>query len=213
MQIPFANAVLAASAAARLGWNSSSHGGDSDADESLCPMAKPPDVSKVSVRKAIAVGTALLTLAAASSARYAAHTAVSDRQRRCGSHHRIRNGLQADERCDCGRAAARRCGCDRAWWQDRLPPGLWLAQACRRTGARRIARTCRADDRRHDLRHGVVDEVSRNGDCRHAALRTRQGCSSTIPCRSICLTSTRRTIHSVQRSRFACCSRTLQAKG
>jgi CubicO group peptidase (beta-lactamase class C family) len=40
-------------------------------------MAKPPDVSKVSVRKAVAVGTALLTLAVPSSARYAAHTAIS----------------------------------------------------------------------------------------------------------------------------------------
>src|ERR1700679_1742099 len=77
MQIPFVNAVLSASAAARLGSNSSSHGGDSDADESLCPMVKPPDMSKVSVRKAVAVGTALLTLAVPSSARYAAHTAIS----------------------------------------------------------------------------------------------------------------------------------------
>src|ERR1700679_4222022 len=77
MQIPFVNAVLSASAAARLGSNSSSHGGDSDADESLCPMAKPPAVSKVSVRKAVAVGNDLLTLPVPASARYAAHTEKS----------------------------------------------------------------------------------------------------------------------------------------
>ena len=41
----------------------------------------------------------------------------------------LRNGLQADERCDCGRYGARWRGGDRACWQGRLPSGLWLAQA------------------------------------------------------------------------------------
>ena len=54
-------------------------------------------------------------LVAAASARYAV-----SRKGIPGSHNRIRTGLKAYERCDRGREAARWCGGDRAWWQDRL---------------------------------------------------------------------------------------------
>jgi len=131
-----------------------------------CSAEKYKQETVPSVRKAIVVGVVLLTLAAASSCGYAAHTALTDSAQatpaavavpaptpapdsapasaspapmrlRTG----LRNGLHADERCDCGKHGARLAWCDRAWWQGRLPSGLWLAQACRRTGARWIART------------------------------------------------------------------------
>ena len=93
---------------------------------------------------------------------------------RCGSGIRLRDHLKADERRDrCGRVTRRR-GAGRARRQRRLPSGLWVAQDRGRTGAGWIARAGGADDRGHDLRLGVVDEVPRNGGRHHAALRTGQ---------------------------------------
>ena len=151
---------------------------------------------KPSVRRAVAVGAVLLALATACSRGYAAQT-VSDSAQATqapdapalapdaaptptlppdaapapdfATVSKLMNDAIAAHQ------AAGRCGGDRARRQGRLPPGLWLAQACGRAGTGWVACTGRADDRGHDLRHGVVDEAPRNGDCRHAALRTRQG--------------------------------------
>ncbi|ETZ67729.1 putative beta-lactamase [Mycobacterium sp. MAC_080597_8934] len=91
------------------------------------------------------------------------------------SRRRFHNHLQAGERRDRRAGAAGRRGDGRPRWQGGLPPGVRFAQARRRTRAGRGARTRGADDRGHDLRPGVADQVPGHRGGGDAALRTGQG--------------------------------------
>ncbi len=144
---------------------------------------------KPSALRAIAVGAVLLALAACSHGN-AAHTEVSDSAQPTQAPDAAPTPTQAPVAAATPDFATVSKLMNDAIAAHRLPGAVVVighggkvvfhqAYGSRASlpasRARWIACTCRADDRGHDLRHGVVDEAPRNGHCRHAALRTRQG--------------------------------------